>query len=735
MKKEYLRRTYDMTATDEMMKMAEADKPVKEKNWNGTITEKYKTGIYMRCQVIEEVLLVCFFMTHDMRMGNNKPAYELLIDKNTRKFFTWDVVSRKWKTAMLHYMDWPSYARNSERYMNPADSLVMKQYLDVSEDGYNGVAGYQTRVRNEQLEERHKRETEPWDLTLSKIQALPADWERWVDKHGIHYNYMFYDYSRKKNQTGYCTWCEREVPIKNPKHNKMGKCPRCRHEIQYKARGKAGRFQTYPETAYLIQPCGDNLVIRQFEVRRQYARGAYENPERCIFEERRVIFNSKLESEKFYYGLYKNSYYRWIKGERTYQPFYMFRYYERDYNGAVYRRNLSYLARTKLSRTGLPEILQDVDRMDPEIYLDVLKEKPYIEQLVKAGLKTVAKDIMDEKRELEINDFHDFAKAIGIDKNQMKRLREHNGGFLYLTWLKYEKQNGENFSDFLLESMEQWGVEPSELLFILKKMSLTRCCHYLKKQSELSGRPVKELISTWRDYLFMASRLKMDTEAELIYKPKELVTKHDELVKLCGGDHVVRQAEDILKNYPEIDSICQSIKTKYEYKDKSYAIIVPEKVEDILMEGAILGHCLDRTDIYFDRIHRRESYIVFLRKAKAPDCPYYTLEIEPDGTARQKRTMGDKQNADFGKAKRFIMKWQRVINKRLTKEDLVFARESARLREEEFKELRKNNTKIWHGHLAGKLLADVLEADLMEAVSSMGEEWEENGKSDLPVAA
>ena len=72
MKKEYLRRTYDMTATDEMMKMAEADKPVKEKNWNGTITEKYKTGIYMRCQVIEEVLLVCFFMTHDMRIINRR---------------------------------------------------------------------------------------------------------------------------------------------------------------------------------------------------------------------------------------------------------------------------------------------------------------------------------------------------------------------------------------------------------------------------------------------------------------------------------------------------------------------------------------------------------------------------------------------------------------------------------------------------------------------------------------
>lgn len=32
MKKEYLRRTYQTTATDEMMKMAENDHPVKEKS-------------------------------------------------------------------------------------------------------------------------------------------------------------------------------------------------------------------------------------------------------------------------------------------------------------------------------------------------------------------------------------------------------------------------------------------------------------------------------------------------------------------------------------------------------------------------------------------------------------------------------------------------------------------------------------------------------------------------------
>lgn len=735
MKKEYLRKTYEMVATDEMMKMAEADKPVKEKNWHGTITEKYKTGIYMRCQVVEEVLLVYFFMTHDMRMGNNKPAYELFIDKNTGKFFTWDVVGGKWKTATLDYMDWPSCARNSERYMNPEDNLVMKQYLDVSADGYVGIACYQRRVRDEQLEERHSRETARWDAVLSKVQALPADWKHWVDKHGIRDNYIFYDYSRKKEQTGYCTWCEREVPIKNPRHNKMGKCPRCRHEIQYKAKGRAGRFHTTSDTVYLLQPCGDDLIVRQFEVSRHYVRGEYQNPERYIREERRIIYNSNLKTEQYYYGLYKNSYFRWIKGERPYRRFGMYYYDSRDYRGAVYRRNLPSLANTKLSRTGLYEMIRESDRMDPEIYLEVLSKIPYLEKLVKAGLVTVAMDVMDGKEELEIDESHDFAKALGIDKGQMKRLRENKGGFKYLAWLKYEKQNGKYFPDILLRQLEQWAVTPSDLAFILKKMSLKRTCYYLKKQAALSGRPVKELISTWQDYLFMASRLKMDTEAELIFKPKDLVARHNEAVKLCGGVETVRRAEEILGNYPEIDSICQSIKQKYEFGDKNYRLIVPNKVEDILEEGIALGHCLDRSDIYFDRIQRKESFIVFLRKAEAPECPYYTLEIEPDGTARQKRTTGDQQNADFDKAKRFIVKWQKTIRKRLTKEDMALARESARLREEEFKNLRENKTKIWHGHLAGKLLADVLAEDLMEAVLSMETEKEEGRQEKLLCAA
>ena len=56
MKKDYLRRKYQTVATDEMMKMAERDAPVKEKRWYGNEAEIYKINVYMRCQVIEGIL-------------------------------------------------------------------------------------------------------------------------------------------------------------------------------------------------------------------------------------------------------------------------------------------------------------------------------------------------------------------------------------------------------------------------------------------------------------------------------------------------------------------------------------------------------------------------------------------------------------------------------------------------------------------------------------------------------
>ena len=212
----------------------------------------------------------------------------------------------------------------------------------------------------------------------------------------------------------------------------------------------------------------------------------------------------------------------------------------------------------------------------------------------------------------------------------------------------------------------------------------------------------------------MANRLKMDTRMESVYKPKDLREAHDEAVKLSGGGEIAKRAGKIAEAFPDIERIYEEIREKYEYEGGKYCIVVPERIEDIIHEGRVLGHCLDRSDIYFERIQKRESYIVFLRKVEEPDKPYYTLEIEPGGAARQKRTYGDNQNKDFEEAKTFIRNWQQEVQKRLTKDDERMAEISRKLRVEEFRELRAEKKKIWHGKLAGRLLADVLEEDLME---------------------
>ena len=91
------------------------------------------------------------------------------------------------------------------------------------------------------------------------------------------------------------------------------------------------------------------------------------------------------------------------------------------------------------------------------------------------------------------------------------------------------------------------------------------------------------------------------------------------------------------------------------------------------------------------------------------------MEVEPNGTVRQIRTEYDRQNKDIKEIREFLRVWQLELSMRLTEEDRKRAQKSGALRVQEFAELRKDQVKVRTGELAGKLLVDVLAADLMEA--------------------
>lgn len=358
------------------------------------------------------------------------------------------------------------------------------------------------------------------------------------------------------------------------------------------------------------------------------------------------------------------------------------------------------------------ELIRNEKGFTPIEYLQKFNQMPQeMEMMVKTGLLRMALEIT----KYEFKGSGKPWEQLGITKKQMNRLKDINGGHRALLWMRYEEGTGKIVDDETIRYFEREKIDPDDIAFISDRMSERKIMNYIIRQCKQRKTETEEVLILWRDYLSMAMRMKMDVQQELIFKPGDVKRAHDDLVRLCGGADVAKRAGEIIQKFPDVDEILQSIKDKYEYMDNQYAVVVPEKIEEIIYEGRKLGHCLDKSDIYFDRIQRRESFIVFLRKAEDIEKPFYTLEIEPDGTTRQKRTTGDRQDKDFQEAVQFIRKWQREVKRRLNRVDKELAAKSAELREKEFEKLRKNQTKVWHGALAGKLLVDVLEADLMIA--------------------
>ena len=234
----------------------------------------------------------------------------------------------------------------------------------------------------------------------------------------------------------------------------------------------------------------------------------------------------------------------------------------------------------------------------------------------------------------------------------------------------------------------------------------------------------REAFEMWLDYLDMAKL--MESIKTVSVFPSNLKAAHDSFLIAANyakekknleklKREAVASAAPIIKKFPKVEKIYKSIKNKYSYSNDKYTIIVPDGITDIVLDGMLLGHCTYRTDRYYDRISTNESYIVFLRKTSETEMPWYTLEIEPGGTIRQKRTFGDDQLGDLDEAMPFLFEWQSVVAGRLNKSDRIKAQKSKILRTEGFEELRRTKKKINYGKLQGTLLVEALEKDLMEA--------------------
>ena len=716
--KKELRALRTLRATPKMMEMAKNDQKIKREytSWYGYTGKKvmYEYCLFMRCQTLGRYLKVAFFLPEHMRCGSNMPAYELFIDKEAEQYLTWDCRNQKWSEASVINLIFHSvYWVDGKIWINPEGNQTIKRYLGVEKTGFKGIEEYQAKIRAENIERKYKRITDPWDAELNTTPALPKDWKHWCSKVAVRENLIFYDRADKGPSKGQCTYCENTVLIDKPVHNKKIKCPHCGREVTLKSKKKMKYFHTETYYAYLMQRTVAGFVVREFSTRRAYRGEENWKPHVYVSEHRRAFYNKEAKPINTYqFELFRGREHRYCRVDNLQCR------WGSPHSGSVYGRTLPSLSKVELSRTGMQEMIKAKTTIDPEWYLALWNQFPQMELLVKAGFERLIEDCQRNRSFLNEVCILDrpggLAKKMQLDDQRLRRLRTNNGGMCFYRWLRHEKKHNKVIPDEVIRYFAECAIEPSTVSFIADRMSEIQVYNYLRKQSNLSSMTAGETVTTWKDYLSMALKFGMDVNDAIIYKASKLKQRHDELVLRGKIRDMEAEAKKVAEKYPHVEQTLTQIKDIYSYEGKDYCLIVPDRIVDIMVEGRNLNHCVATSDRYMDRIERRESYVIFLRKTEAPMQSYYTLEIEPDGTVRQKRTMYDRQHPDVEKANKFLKQWQKEVAKRLTDQDRALAKKSKELRIEGFNQMRRDHVTINTGFLRGKLLVDVLMADLME---------------------
>lgn len=307
------------------------------------------------------------------------------------------------------------------------------------------------------------------------------------------------------------------------------------------------------------------------------------------------------------------------------------------------------------------------------------------------------------------------------DKQKINRLRDENGGCIRLEWLKYAEAYGCKIPKNTMDYLEENRIATKEIEElpdeITDRMSIEQIVNYIRKQAGKHYETPKRALSQWVDYLFMRKAQNKNLNDELFYKPKDLKQRHDELitdkkkldtVRRMSENPELRQQEARImeEKFPGTTEVMKEVKEKYEFAAEGYRMIMPENPVEIVREGYALHHCAGSSERYFNRIENRETFIGFLRREQEPGIPFYTIEFEPGGTIRQNRSYYDEEPG-IEEIRGFLKLWQKEIKKRLTKEDKKHAAKSAILREQNIKELQKNQNTF---------VLKKLEEDFMEAI-------------------
>lgn len=644
---------------------------------------------------------------------NKNYEYRYAMDIKTYEYGMQNVDTGLWKAVKLSNMTGSNLYYTYGWYKRWAviNKEIISRLLNVAGDWINAIEQCEQDYCYNKRERAYLRKRERISNLMAKRPHIPSDFEAWILGCIGNVDYAIWD----KEQKSYsCTACG-QYAGHNAKDRQQVICPHCGKELIVRKRVKEVEIKT---RALLMGDIDEKQsAARYLNVKVVYRLGE----KRVLYVEDSITYILLRDHPKYWCKRYFNQNLRDYRklDDRKHTDFWDTNPTNKSVgNCYLYPANI----RETMTGTGYEGLIRFFQAASADGYkCDYNKamwrgknDGDSLEYLYKGRFYRLLNDLTTGYGVIRGN-IHDIT---GIqDMQRINRLRNANGGTLMAAWLSYTEKTEEKLSDKALFWFDSQDITPKEISNNIRAvMSPEQIMNYINRQAEQYAWTVRNTIEKWNDYINMCKTLQKDLGDEMVYRPRELKRRHNEAVEEIYKQRMIeemkgnqkeieRQAAELDKKYPGLDKILQEIKPKYEYQSETYVIVIPDRLIDIVMEGQALHHCVGATDRYFDRMRDRETYILFLRKAAEPELPYYTLEVEPNGTIRQHRSFYDEEpNIDMIRG--FLKEWQQVVHKRMSEEDKRYAERSRELRERNIKELRDaNNTRVLRG----------LEEDFLEA--------------------
>lgn len=373
MQKTKLRGLRTLNVTPAIISRAKNDYPVYQmvnpwydkKKTVKQIVSLHRYGYYLRCQDLQGIIKIAVFTPWMIQQGKTSPAFEIFLNIDGDEYITryFHNGKEKWSTSMIGNLCsvdgytndfvgreieccyWDSYYLNKcdkEAWINPEGLKTLRNKTKIKGTAYECIAQWQQKTKNKKRDEADAKVFKQWDEDLKRIPKLPQRFINWAFKENTEH-YIFYNAGAK---TGYCSRCQKEVPVSGQRHRKEGKCPNCKHPIIFLANGKKSKYLRTPiAESQIIQPIEGGYVIQIIETQRDYYAEKYPynalqitKPKLRWDVEYKIIVKDNGTISAYQEGFYKNRIYRWIPCG-LYTPYcYSVRTYKGkgEYSGIVY---------------------------------------------------------------------------------------------------------------------------------------------------------------------------------------------------------------------------------------------------------------------------------------------------------------------------------------------------------------------------------------------------------------